>query len=235
MDEVLHVITDMRRRAFYIIKPVPRHKSHVLNLAIFRLSCCCGLRRTEMSLLRLRDVILAGPRPCIRVRAETTKGRRAVVDGNGTTISKDKRRARLVPLWWDLGTLEDLRAWTEYRKTLPGTDGGPCGPDSRFLAGTDQRSIGGQVSARHIAARWKTALRCLGPERRRQLSVHCGRRTFASLSLAGGRGLVEVKEALGHTNISTTSLYLGLVERDNVPDIFRGKDPVVISIADQGG
>jgi site-specific recombinase XerD len=40
------------------------------------------------------------------------------------------------------------------------------------------------------------------------------------LSLAAGRSLVEVRNAMGHSDVSTTSIYLYLVEREGVKDIF---------------
>jgi integrase len=53
------------------------------NLVIVRLACCCGLRVAEIAGLQLADVVLDVPRPHLRLRRETTKG----------------KRARMVPLW----------------------------------------------------------------------------------------------------------------------------------------
>jgi hypothetical protein len=69
------------------------------NLIIVRLACCCGLRVSEIAGLQLDDVIVEGGRPHLRLRKETTKG----------------KRPRKVPLWWDAGTLADLAAWKAER------------------------------------------------------------------------------------------------------------------------
>src|SRR5687767_4041094 len=69
------------------------------NLIVVRLACCCGLRVSEIAGLQLDDVVLGVERPHLRLRKETTKG----------------KRARTVPLWWDAGTLADLTAWKTER------------------------------------------------------------------------------------------------------------------------
>jgi integrase len=46
------------------------------NLVIVRLACCCGLRVSEIGTLRLDDVNVDGACPHIRLRKETTKGKR---------------------------------------------------------------------------------------------------------------------------------------------------------------
>src|SRR6185369_10555016 len=79
------------------------------NLIIFRLACCCGLRVSEIAQLCLADVVVGVPRPYLRLRAETTKG----------------KRPRRVPLWWDSGTLTDLAAWKELRQTQSARDDAP--------------------------------------------------------------------------------------------------------------
>src|SRR5829696_4402755 len=66
-----------------------------LNRTIFRLACCCGLRVSEIANLRLGDVHVEGGRPHVVVRPEGAKG----------------GRRRRMPLWWDLGTLDDLASW----------------------------------------------------------------------------------------------------------------------------
>jgi site-specific recombinase XerD len=71
-----------------------------------------------------------------------------------------------------------------------------------------------------VADRWKTAIKVLGEERVRQLSIHCGRHSFCSHAMFMGRSVVEVRDAMGHTDVRTTSLYAHLLERQNVPDLF---------------
>jgi site-specific recombinase XerD len=49
---------------------------------------------------------------------------------------------------------------------------------------------------------------------REDATVHDGRHTFVSLSLNGGRSLAEVRDAAGHSSISTTSVYTHCVPDD---------------------
>ena len=81
------------------------------NFVIFRLACM-GLRVSELTGLNCGDLIVTGERPVIIIRKETTKGVRGRHKGKEITI----RRARKVPLYWDKGTLDDLKAWLEFRK-----------------------------------------------------------------------------------------------------------------------
>jgi integrase len=194
LDEVLVVLKDLKRRSRHSI-------SKRLDMIIFRLSCCCGLRRTEISGLVMSDLMLTGPRPCITVRKENTKGEHG------------KRRSRSVPLWWDAGTLADVKAWAAWR-----TEHG-AQPSDPLICSVRRPTWGKQLEVSLISKRWRTAIKSLGKERVRQLSIHAGRHSFASLSLEAGRSLAEVRDALGHRNIATTSIYLHCLSR-NVPDVF---------------
>src|SRR5271169_3045740 len=86
--ELAAVLIDLKRKA-------PRSKNTRLNLALFRLACCCGLRASEIAKLQVGDVRTELARPHIRIRNGASKG----------------GRPRMVPLWWDARTLEDLAAW----------------------------------------------------------------------------------------------------------------------------
>ncbi|MBX3440863.1 MAG: site-specific integrase [Planctomyces sp.] len=88
-------------------------------------------------------------------------------------------------------------------------------------AGTNSRSsgpsFGKPLTDRNAQTRFKTAIRCLGPDRVKVLSIHCGRHSFVSHALAGGRTLAEIRDAAGHANVSTTSIYLHTVRNDDEP------------------
>jgi integrase len=172
-----------------------------LNLVIFRLSCCCGLRCKEIHGLRMSDLVLGGTRPCIVVRRDNTKGR------------IDKRRQRKVPLWWDSGTLKDLKDWVAYRQRIGAEASDP------LVCSLYPITFGLPLSKDAIGMKWKTCVKILGPTRQKQVSIHGGRHTFASLSFDQGHSAVEVQEALGHSSINTTSIYLHAVPRD-VGDTF---------------
>ena len=70
-----------------------------MNLVIFRLACCCGLRVSEIAQLQLDDVRGDCGKLYVVIRKSVGKG----------------GRSRRVPLWWDAGTLEDVLAWKEQR------------------------------------------------------------------------------------------------------------------------
>lgn len=90
--EIHAVLADLRSRA-------TRSKNAKLNLVIFHLSTCCGLRASEIAQLHIDDIRVELPRPPIRIRVGASKG----------------GKSRRVPLWWDRGTLDDLTAWRAHR------------------------------------------------------------------------------------------------------------------------
>ena len=179
-----------------------KSKNGWCNLIVFRLSCCCGLRASELCGLEMGDLMLTGSRPCIRVRKEITKGIEA------------KRKGRIVPLWWDSGTLADLTEWHTMRL------GQTTDRHAPFIC-RQRCDVGGEpLTRRKAARRWATVMKILGPVRQKQLHIHCGRHSFISHALFAGRSLVEVRDAAGHRSINTTSIYLHLIEREGVGDIF---------------
>jgi len=180
--ELAAVLVDLKRKA-------PRSPSTRLNLVVFRLACCCGLRASEIAGLRLDDVVVAGDRPHLRIRRHVAKG----------------GRRRTVPLWWDSGTLADLAAWRAER----GAQGGD------FFVASRTSAEGGKPLSRHtLRKRFLTACKVLGPARRRTLTIHHGRHTFISHALAGGRSLAEVRDAAGHASLLATSAYLHVAVED---------------------
>jgi integrase len=198
-EEVLAVLEELKT-------PCKRSKrvsvQGQLRLTIFRLSCCCGLRRKEIRGLDMGDFIFTGTRPRLRVRKAITKGQ------------VKKRKTRIVPLWWDEGTRADLQAWHDHRLAMGAKKGDP------FVCAMRLGYIGDRLALNAVARAWRTAIRVLGPDRQSQLHVHCGRHTFISHALHIGHSLTEVREAAGHSSVGTTSGYLHLIERDGVPDLF---------------
>ena len=65
-NEMATVLTDLRRRS-------GRSVNARMNLAIFRLASCCGLRASEIATLRLRDVHVGHSRPFLQIRKEIAK------------------------------------------------------------------------------------------------------------------------------------------------------------------
>ena len=86
---------------------------------------------------------------------------------------------------------------------------------------------GRQLTRQGLRFRFRTACKSLGPERARQVTIHHGRHTFISHALAGGRTLAEVRDAAGHSSVTTTSVYLHVAVDDNgaVGHLFRFEQP----------
>ena len=184
--ELAAVLVDLRRKA-------PRSKNTRLNLAVFRLAACCGLRASEIAKLQLADVRTEVARPHLRIRNGASKG----------------GRPRIVPLWWDAGTLADLSAWKNERLAQRG------GADQSFVASM-RPGRGDKAFSRHtLRKRFRTACKVLGAERLKSLTIHHGRHTFISHALAGGRTLAEVRDAVGHSNVSITSAYIHVAVDDD--------------------
>lgn len=190
-----------------------RHKKHTpasmsawQQLIVFRLSCCCGLRRMEICNLRLRDLDLHSVRPHILIRSEATK---SSVHGPG--------KRRRVPLWWDNATLEDLRDYEAYLETRNGPMEDPGNP---YVCHNSRQSIASEaLHKKTIQYRWNAAVKILPKQRR--LSIHCGRHSFCTHSLVSGRTVVEVQHAAGHRDIGTTQIYLHALESGReLPDVF---------------
>ena len=183
--EIGAVLSDLKRRA-------RRSANSRTNLMIFRLATCCGLRVSEVIGLHIGDVRVGVPRPYLNLRRETTK----------------RRKARRVPLSWDQGTLDDLTAWKDARIS---SGAGPADP---FVCSPSKRSAGKPLDRQNARHRFKVACRVLGPARVRELTIHHGRHTFCSHA-AKLRTLAEVRDAAGHSNIATTSLYLHVAGDDD--------------------
>jgi integrase len=191
--ELACVLEDLHARA-------KRSERARLNLIIFRLACCCGLRASEIAGLRCEDVIVGVTRPHLRIRAVTAKG----------------GRGRQAPLWWDAGTLSDLEAWKATRMIQRAVRYAP-------FIGCQKPGWRGEPLKRHsLRRRFLTACKILGCERLRTLTIHHGRRTFISHALAGGRSRAEVRTAAGHTSLRTTSAYLHIAvdDEDQVGSLF---------------
>lgn len=191
--EIVAVISDLKRKR--------RSANTRQNLIIFRLATCCGLRVSEIVGLKISNVRLNSQRPHIEVPAAIAK----------------RHKARKVPLHWDAATLADLDQWKQERISQGATAGDPfvCSLATGSNSRTGKPSRGKPLADRNAQTRFKTAIRCLGNERVELLSIHCGRHSFVSHALAGGRTLAEIRDAAGHANVSTTSIYLHTVRDDD--------------------
>jgi integrase len=161
----------------------------------------------EIAGLRISDIRVEASRPHIRIRRGASKG----------------GRSRIVPLWWDSGTLADLAKWKAERLRLGATS------DRLFIASLRPGRETRLLSRHTLRRRFRTACKVLGRERLETLTIHHGRHTFISHALAGHRTLAEVRDAAGHANVSITSAYLQVaVEDDGVGELFRFVSPTVL-------
>jgi len=200
--EVARVLVELHRKA-------RRSKNTRLTLTLFRLTTCCGLRVSEATGLRLRDVCVNVDRPRIKVPAAVAKGRK-VRRTNGKVVKVGSRAvAREVSLLWDAGTLDDLRSWKEFRERQGAS------ANDYFLCSQQATAFGRRLDRRNARIRFVGACRVLGEDRAEELTVHSGRHSFCSLALAGGRSLAEVRQAAGHSSVATTNLYVHLCTDDD--------------------
>lgn len=189
-DEIRAVIRSLACR---------KNKNAAVNLMIFRLATCCGLRRCEIAGLSLRDVQDFGPAPQLAIPKAIAKG----------------RKAREVPLGWDA---ENLAAITEWKETRLDELAGPNEP---FVAiRRNGPHDGERMNVKRISRRWNTIIKCLGHERSSQLSVHSGRHSFISHCLHAGVPLPDVRDAAGHYDISITDVYLHALDDHGVTSVF---------------
>ena len=75
--------------------------------------------------------------------------------------------------------------------------------------------LGNALKRAAIRRQFLSACKVLGKGRLRTLTIHHGRHSFVSHALAGGRSLAEVRAAAGHSNLTTTSVYLHIAIDDN--------------------
>ena len=77
-SEIVTVLTDLKRRS-------RRSVNSRMNLSIFRLATCCGLRVSEIAGLKLQNVRVGIEKPYIYLPKTITKGR------NGDEHSKESQ------------------------------------------------------------------------------------------------------------------------------------------------
>lgn len=184
-----------------------------LRFAIFRLSCCCGLRCKEIAGLNLGDFFFDSAAPFIRIRKDITKGHRK------TGSEEVVRKPRKVSLLVDDDTLADLKKWYDFRMQQSGGDiSAPfvCGQTEKAI-GIRQANLGKRLARNQIAAIWQTALHPLGRDRARELSVHSGRHSAISHLVWGGWPLSYVRDWAGHRSIATTCLYSHTFDESKMP------------------
>ena len=188
--EVVAVLDDLKRRA----KSKRFGRNARLNLVIFRLATCCGLRVSELTQITLNNVRLESEQPKIVVPKHVGKG----------------KKARKVPVI-DRDTLDCLRDWKKFRASQ-GAQAHDC------LVCTLDGAPLSRFTTRH---RFKRSCKVLGRERQEELTIHHGRHSFISHALHQGYSVVQVQNWAGHSSLSTTSIYAHLVSNQTlIGDLF---------------
>ena len=207
--EVGRVLGELHRKA-------PRSVNTRQTLIVFRLACCCGLRVGEICGLKLRDVRVNLDRPYLKIPKSIAKGRKTKkVNGQRVKVGNNAT-ARHIPLWWDQGTLDDIRAWKREREQQG------AGANDYFLCSQQKSLFGKRLDRRNARTRFIRACKVLGEDRMADITIHHGRHSFISHALAGGRSLAEVAQAAGHANITMTAIYTHVAVDDDggVGDLF---------------
>lgn len=177
-----------------------RSATGLRNRALLAAMLGAGLRVSEVLALRPGDVDFATGQ--IRVNA-----------GKG---SKD----RVVPV--DTETLAHLRAWAEKRASL-----GLSGHKPLFCRlrrqGFGKGGFGSAMSADNVQALVSRLARQAGVDKR--VTPHTLRHTYACRLLRRpGATLTDVQQALGHSRLQTTAIYLH-VEPEHLRRVVQGQPP----------
>lgn len=181
-----------------------------LRFAVFRLSCCCGLRCKEICGVTLGDFFFESAAPFIRIRKDITKGHRKVGAEEVT------RKPRKVSMRVSDATRHDLKRWYDFRMKQSGGD-----ISAPFIAGQKAVNLGKPLNRHLVASIWKTAIRVLGVDRVREVSIHAGRHTAISHLVRAGVSLAFVRDWAGHRSIATTSHYIHSFDEESLTgDVF---------------
>lgn len=156
----------------------PDHPSR-LDPAIFEVAVQTGMRRGELLDLRVGDVELDGPEPCVMIR-------RALSAGDSATTKS--RRVRRVPL--------TDRAVTALAPVCDGRD-----PEDRVFARPDGTQLDGDAVSRRFS---RTRDRAGLPK----LRFHDLRHSFGSQLARAGYDVTTIQEYYGHADLATTNVYM---------------------------
>lgn len=184
----LPVILD-REEAFKLLKqPSRRYITGLRNKAIMSLMLNCGLRVSEVTSLRSNGVSL-------------TDGRLRVVNGKG-------RKDRDIPFISE-STLELLRAWKKIR---------PKGSQHFFTTLVDRENDrftskkGQKLSDRYVQFMIKRYSE--KAEINKDVTPHTLRHSFATYFYKRTKDIEALRKILGHSDISTTQIYVTLANLD---------------------
>jgi len=169
--------------------PNKRYFSGTRNLAVLSVMLNMGLRVSEVSNLRSRDVIL-------------TENKLRIVEGKGG-VDRD-----LVIPFYTVGLLKEWKKVKPKSKWFFTTikDVKRTGKGKRF-----NTKKGGQFKITNIQAMVKKYSKRAGIK---HTSSHTLRHTFATNFIKQGGNVMHLQKILGHSDISTTQIYITLALKD---------------------
>lgn len=184
----LPVILDREEALKLIKQPNKRYITGLRNKTIISLMLNCGLRVSEVTGLKPGDINL-------------TKGTLRVVDGKG-------QKDRDIPFVSE-GTLELLRAWKKVR---------PKGSQYFFTTLIDRDNdqfsskSGKKLSDRYLQFMIKRYAKKAGLGK--DITPHTLRHSFATDFYKRTKDIEALRKILGHSDISTTQIYVTLANMD---------------------
>jgi len=167
--------------------PNKRYITGIRNKAILALMLNMGLRVSEVVNLKPGDLNLG-------------KRKLRVVNGKGG-VDRDL----IIPVY----TTDILKAWKQAR---------PKGSEYFFTTIKDKSggkfasSIGSQLAVRYIQFMVKRYAKKAGTDK--DITPHTLRHTFATDFIRQGQNVMKLKKILGHSDISTTQIYVTLANKD---------------------
>ena len=164
-----------------------------MNLVLFRLACCAGLRVSELCQLTLADVRED------HLRLGGSEPRRARSLGSCHSSTPERR-----PM--------SSRGVTSRRAS--GAE-----PTDLLLCSLSKGSIGKRLHRTNARKRFKACCRCLGKARVDRLTIHHGRHWFVSHAITKV-DVTRVRDAAGHSSLAITDLYAHVVDASPVNDLF---------------
>jgi integrase/recombinase XerC/integrase/recombinase XerD len=159
------------------------------DYALLNLMLRTGLRTIEVVRTNVGDISQAGGEAVLRIH------------GKGKDTKDD----------FVLLTEETLKPLYDYLQALK-EEKFNVSDDAPLFVSLSDRNRGQRLTTRSVRRIVKERLRGTGIDSPR-LSAHSLRHTFATLALANGAPVIQVKEALRHKSIETTTIYAHAIDR----------------------
>ena len=172
-----------------------------------------GIRRGELYALTWNDVDMVNRRLNINKSAYTMKGNQRGTKTPKTALSNravffDEHAVQLLTLH-----KEKQEKWLARHKL--------SNPGQYLFLATEGRNGGTKVERANPSSLYHWLRNFTRANRLPHISVHLLRHTAASYALAGGADILAVQSMLGHAKVSTTGIYLHVLEENKVTTAHR--------------